>query len=519
MHRIEKFDTDYELGQDNIRLLGMDVHNPVFIISAGFMVFFILLALAMPELSLTTLTNLKNWSLQTFDSFLMVSVSLIFFFCIALMLSPAGTIRFGGKSASPEFSYTSWLAMLFAAGMGIGLLFWGTAEPMAYYTDWFGTPLSVEGRSQQAFELAVPATIFHWGLQAWAVYALVGVSLAYFSFNRGLPLTIRSIFYPLLGERVWGWWGHVIDIIAVLSTIFGLVTSLGLGATQAAGGLHVLFDLPNNSISHLVIISLVTSVAIFSVIRGLDGGVKVLSNVNMVFALILFLFVLFTGPTLALIKGVGVNTARYLAELPTLSNWIGRSDEQWMQDWSVFYWAWWVSWSPFVGIFIARISKGRTVREFLLAVILVPTIVTILWMSVFGQSALMLARDGIGELANGISDPTLTTFQLLAELPFSQISSAASVILILVFFITSADSGSLVVNSITAGGKIESPMRQRVFWALVIGVIAAVLLVIGGNSALSALQSGAVVTGIPFTLVLLLMAVSLVKGLREANNA
>jgi len=505
--------SNYRIGQDNISIWGMDIHNPVFAISAGVITLFVMLSLFFPDTSFQWLSDVKAWCLSTFDSFIMGSVSLIFLFCCVLLVSPAGKIKFGGEDAKPEFSMKSWLAMLFAAGMGIGLLFWGTAEPIAYFSGWGGTPLNTTPFSEEAAALAVPTSVYHWGIQAWAIYGLVGVSLAHVTFNGGLPLSIRSAFYPLLGERVWGWPGHLIDIIAVLSTIFGLVTSMGLGAIQANSGLHLLFDIPNNYFSQVIIIIAVTAVAIFSVIRGLDGGVKLLSNINMILAFCLLLFVLLAGPTLELLKATGTNTFQYLVNLPQLSNWMNRPDESWMQGWSVFYWAWWVSWSPFVGVFIARISKGRTIRELLLAVLIVPTLVTILWMTTFGHSAVLLAQNGIGELAKGITDPTLTTFQLLAELPFPQISSFITVVLILVFFVTSADSGALVVDSITAGGKMTSPARQRIFWASTIGVIAIVLLVIGGNSVLNALQSGTVATGIPFTVVLLLMAVALIKSL------
>jgi BCCT family betaine/carnitine transporter len=330
-----------------------------------------------------------------------------------------------------------------------------------------------------------------------------------------MPLTIRSAFYPLLGDRIWGWKGHLIDIMAVMATIFGLATSLGMGAAQASSGLNFLFGIPDALNTQIAIVVGVTFLAIISVVRGLDGGVKVLSNVNMVLALLLLIFVAITGPTLAIFKGVFSSAAGYFSNLIPLSGWTDRPDETWMQDWTVFYWAWWISWSPFVGMFIARISRGRTIREFLIAVLLIPPFVTLLWMSSFGISALEQAQNGIGGLANGISTASLATFQMLENLPFNQVTTGLGILLVMVFFVTSSDSGSLVIDSITAGGKLDAPTPQRIFWAVLQGGIAGALLFGGGKEALSALQAGAIATGLPFTLILLLMCLSLYRGLAE----
>lgn len=497
----------------------MDVHNPVFFISAGLIITFVTATIMFPEVANEGLSQVKQWCLTNFDSFLMSSASILLFFCLALVISPVGAIRLGGTEAKPEFSYRSWFSMLFAAGMGIGLMFWGVAEPMAYFSDWGGTPFGVEAFTPEAADLAMAATLYHWGLHAWAIYAIVGLSLAFFCFNRGMPLTLRSAFYPLLGERIWGWPGHLIDIIAVLATIFGLATSLGLGASQAAAGLHFLFEIPNTLNTKISIIIGVTLLAVISVVRGLEGGIKVLSNINMMFATLLLLFVIVAGPTQAIVIGIGSTAVDYFYQLIPLSLWTGRDDEQWMQDWTVFYWAWWVSWSPFVGMFIARISRGRTVREFLIAVLLVPTLVTLVWMSSFGISALDQAQNGIGALANGIDSASLATFQMLENLPLPQITTGLGILLIMVFFVTSSDSGSLVIDSITAGGKLDAPVPQRIFWAVMEGVIAGALLFGGGKAALGALQAGAIATGLPFTLVLLLMCVTLYRGLSEELNA
>ncbi|WP_290537871.1 MULTISPECIES: BCCT family transporter [Alcanivorax] len=513
------YDTDYDVGQDNVQVLGMDLHNPVFFISAVLVIAFVAGTLAFPESANGMLNGAKGWAIEHFDWLFMVSGNIFVLFCVALALLPTGKIRLGGQKAKPEFSTLSWFAMLFAAGMGIGLMFWSVAEPVAYLNgQWYGTPLGVEAGSEEARHMAMGATMYHWGLHPWAIYAVVALSLAFFSYNKGMPLTIRSAFYPILGERCWGWPGHIIDTLAVVATIFGLATSLGLGAQQASGGLHFLFDTPNAINVQIAIIFGVTAVAVISVMRGLDGGVKILSNINMTLALFLLFFVIIAGPTLLIITGFGTTAVDYLSNIVPLSNWIGREDDAWFHGWTVFYWAWWISWSPFVGMFIARISKGRTVREFITAVLLVPTIITIIWMSAFGGSGLNQAINGVGELAGGISDASLALFQMLENMPFTSIMSFLGIVLVLVFFVTSSDSGSLVIDSITAGGKLDAPVPQRVFWAVMEGVIAGALLYGGGKEALKALQSGAVATGLPFTFVLLLMCVSLYMGLSAESK-
>ncbi|WP_129139045.1 BCCT family transporter [Modicisalibacter coralii] len=505
-------------GQDNTQVLGLDFHNPVFPLSAIAILAFIIYALVYPDAANTQMVTARTWAIDHFDWLFMIAGNVFVIFCLTMIVLPVGRIRLGGSGARPEFSTLSWFAMLFAAGMGIGLMFWSVAEPVAYYTDWYGTPLNVPAGTPDAASAAMGATLYHWGLHPWAIYAVVGLSLAFFAFNKGLPLTLRSAFQPLLGERVRGWPGHVIDIVAVLATIFGLATSLGLGATQAAGGLAFLFDVPNTLGTQIAIIVVVSAIALFSVWRGLDGGVKLFSNINMVIAAALLLFVIAAGPTLLIVTGIGHASLDYLTHIVPLSNWIGRDDTSWFHGWTVFYWAWWISWSPFVGMFIARVSYGRTVREFLIAVLLVPTLVTIVWMSAFGGTALYQAAHGIGALAEGIDDVSLSMFHMLAQLPLPGLTSTLAIVLVLVFFITSSDSGSLVIDSITAGGKLDAPKGQRVFWATLEGVIAGALLYGGGSQALGALQAGAVATGLPFTVVLLLMCVSLYRGLRAEQH-
>lgn len=352
------------------------------------------------------------------------------------------------------------------------------------------------------------ATIFHWGLHPWAIYGVVALGLALFAYNKGLPLTMRSIFYPVFGERVWGWPGHIIDILAVFATLFGLATSLGLGAQQANAGLSFLFGMPDTDVTRVLLIICITAIATISVVAGLDAGVRRLSEINMVLAALLLLFVIATGPTLAIVSGFFLNLAAYVEYLPALSNPFGREDDNFRQGWTAFYWAWWISWSPFVGMFIARVSRGRTVREFMIAVLLVPSLVSVLWMTSFGGTAISLIGAGFNDISEAALE--LQLFAMLSHLPLTSISSFVGIILVIVFFCTSSDSGSLVIDTITAGGKVDAPTAQRVFWATFEGLVAIALLLGGG---LAALQAAAVSTGLPFTIVLLLGCYALARGL------
>ena len=510
--------TDYETGQDNIRKFGMDMHHPVFAVASVLVVLFVIVTLIAPNEAKTGFDGAKAWSIANFDWLFTIAGNVFVIFCLLLIVAPVGRVRIGGVDAKPEFSTGSWFAMLFAAGMGIGLMFWSVAEPAAYYTDWYGTPLNAAPRTPAGAEAAMGATMFHWGLRPWAIYAVVGLALAFFAYNKGLPLTIRSAFYPLIGERTWGWAGHAIDIVAVMATIFGLATSLGFGAQQAASGMKFLFGIDDGIATQVAIIFGVTFIAVISVVRGLHGGVKLLSNLNMGLAGLLLAFVIVAGPTTAILTGVWSAGAAYAGNILALSDWMGRADETFYHGWTVFYWAWWISWSPFVGMFIARISRGRTVREFVTAVLLVPTLVTLVWMAAFGGTGLAQITAGVGELANGIDEVSLALFQMLANLPLTQITSFIAIVLVLVFFITSSDSGSLVIDSITAGGKLDAPVPQRIFWATMEGVIAGALLFGGGADALGALQAAAITVGLPFTVVLLAMCVSLYMGLSHERK-
>ncbi|MEZ9935225.1 BCCT family transporter [Vibrio breoganii] len=506
--------TDYQIGQDNVQKWGFDVHNAVFSASAGLTILFLLAMVFLDaDTAKTALDGLKWQIIGSFDALFIWAGNIFVVFCLALIVSPYGKIRLGGKDAVPEYSALSWIAMLFAAGMGIGLMFWSVAEPVAYFTGWYETPLNVEANTAEAAKLALGATMYHWGLHPWAIYGVVALSLAFFAYNKGLPLSIRSIFYPILGDRAWGWPGHLVDILAVLATLFGLATSLGLGAQQAASGIQHVFGVEAGFGMQVAVISFVTLLAIVSVMRGMHGGVKLVSNINMIIAFVLLVFVLIIGNHVTF-ASISTTLVSYVENIIPLSNPHGRDDEAWFQGWTVFYWAWWISWSPFVGMFIARVSKGRTVRQFMTAVLIVPTTVTLIWMSTFGGLAIDQVINNVGILGTkGLTDVSLAMFEMFDAMPMANMLSIIAIILVMVFFVTSSDSGSLVIDSITAGGKLDAPMPQRVFWAFMEGAIAVAMLWVGGSEAVQALQAGAISTALPFTFVLLAMCVSLLMGM------
>ena len=515
-------ETDYTIGQDNIQpklgRFGLDIHNPVFAISGLTIVVLVFFALLFPDQAGSFFGWLRPALTSTFDWFFLLAANVFVLLALALAVSPLGKVRLGGMDATPDYSYPAWFAMLFAAGMGIGLMFFGVSEPISHFTssvaDGAGSPESwaplagAAGNEEEARRLGMAATIFHWALHPWAIYAIVGLSLGLFAFNKGLPLSIRSIFYPIFGERIWGWTGHVIDTLAVFATIFGLATSLGIGAEQANAGLEFLFGVPVNDLSKVLLIAGITGIALVSVIAGLDVGVKRLSEINMILAALLLFFVIAAGPTLAIATGFFGNLVAYAEYLPALSNPFGREDTNFSQGWTSFYWAWWISWSPFVGMFIARVSRGRTVREFIVCVLLIPSAVSVLWMTSFGGTAISLLDAGYQAVADAPLE--LKLFAMLDSLPMAAITSVVGIVLVVVFFVTSSDSGSLVIDTITAGGKVDAPVSQRVFWASFEGLVAIALLLGGG---LGALQAASVSTGLPFAAVLLLGAFALVKGL------
>jgi BCCT family betaine/carnitine transporter len=526
-------ETEYEIGQNNIEArigpFQVDIHNPVFMISGITIIVFVIYALVFREQASEAFGALRPWLTSTFDWFFMSAANIFVVFCLFLIVSPWAKVRLGGADATPDYGYLGWFAMLFAAGMGIGLMFFGVLEPVYHMalSNPLGTPSPFDADGNiipenvaAARSMGMAATIYHWGLHPWAIYAVLALALALFSYNKGLPLTIRSAFYPIFGERVWGWTGHVIDIIAVFATLFGLSTSLGLGAQQAGAGLEFVYGITNTVTLQVILIIGITLIALVSVVRGLDGGVKVLSEINMGLAALLLLFVLFAGPTLAILAGFGDGLVAYLRDVVPLSNPVGRTDDAYREGWTAFYWAWWISWSPFVGMFIARVSRGRTVREFIISVLLIPSLVCVLWMAVFGGSAIeQVFTNAESQVRAYVIDgysPELSLFGMLSELPLTAITSTIGIILVVVFFVTSSDSGSLVIDTITAGGKVDAPVPQRVFWATFEGAVAITLLLGGG---LNALQAMVISTGLPFTLILLAMCVTIVQGLRSERSA
>jgi betaine/carnitine transporter, BCCT family len=520
--------TDYVVGQDNIKgqlgPIGFDIHNRVFVVSALASAIFIVLTLLFPERAESVFQSIVAFSTGTLDWYFMILVDFFILFCLALVVLPYGSVRLGGADARPDHSYLSWFAMLFTAGIGIGLLFFGVLEPV-YHAN-VSLPLGVESpfgadgelnpaAIADASALGLAGTYLHWGIHGWAVYIVMALALGLFTYNKGLPFSIRSAFFPILGERVWGWWGHVIDILAVFSTLFGLATSLGLGAQQANAGMNFVFGLEVSTLTQVIVIILVTAVALVSVWRGLEGGLKKLSEINMILAVLFFFFVLFAGPTLLALSGFWSGLTTYVTDFIPLSAPFGRDDDAFRQSWTIFYWAWWISWAPFVGMFIARVSRGRTVREFILCVLLVPSLFIFIWMGVFGSTALeQLYADPAGSLVKEyVIDnyrPELSLFGMLNELPLTGLMSTLGIVLALIFFVTSSDSGSLVIDTITAGGKIDAPRPQRMFWAVIEGLIAIVLLIGGG---LTALQAGVTATAIPFSIVMLLLCYSIIKAL------
>ena len=420
--------------------------------------------------------------MSTFDWVFMSAGNFFVLFCLLLLVAPVGRVRLGGADARPDYSRATWFAMLFAAGVGIGLMFFGVSEPVEHFLQ---PPLGLEAADTAAARLGMAGAIYHWGIHGWAIYAVVALSIAFASYNLGLPMTLRSAFYPLMGEAVWGRFGHGIDILAVFATLFGLATSLGLGAEQVAAGLARVWGTPPTNAMQVLLIASITSMALVSVVSGMEKGIKRLSEANLLLALLLLAFVLTLGPTRDIATGVVTSLGQYLASIGPLSNWVGREDLHFMHDWTTFYWAWWISWSPFVGLFIARVSRGRTVRELIGCMLIIPTLLVALWMNAFGGTAVSQYVDR-GHLdviaAVQAQQPEIALFELLETLPLTNVTSFIGLLLVVVFFVTSSDSGSLVIDTITAGGKLDAPVAQRVFWCVFEGLIAIALLLGGGHA-------------------------------------
>jgi choline/glycine/proline betaine transport protein len=496
-------------GKPDLRLFD-SVCRPVFFISAGLIVLVCIYGVGFSEHAAVTFSAIQKWLVTNFGWFYMMSIAFFFGFVIYLVFSRFANIKLGPDDSEPDYSYVSWFSMLFSAGMGIGLLFFGVSEPLTH----FAQPPSGTGGTAEAAGRAMEITFFHWGLQAWSVYIVVGLSLAYFSFRHGLPLSIRSALYPLIGERIYGPIGHAVDIFAVLGTMFGVATSLGLGVMQVNAGLSFLFDVEVSTTVQIILIVFITAMATVSVVAGLDAGIRRLSELNLILAVVMLVFILLAGPTATLLGALMQNIGGYLSSMVEMTfNRHAYQPIEWMGDWTLFYWAWWISWSPFVGMFIARISRGRTIREFIVGVLLVPAGFTFLWLSFFGNTALVmeLADNGVSLVNTALEDSPTTLFMMLGQLPWSTLMSVVATLLIMTFFVTSSDSGSLVIDIITSGGNEDPPVWQRIFWAVAEGVVAAALLLAGG---LSALQTASIISALPFACVMFLMCFGLHKGLR-----
>ncbi|WP_222913940.1 BCCT family transporter [Natrinema sp. SYSU A 869] len=514
-------ESERDPGDTNVQKWGFDVHPVVFPVTLLLVAVFVAATVLLGEQAATVYSDVRSFFEGNFSWFYLLSVNFFIAVLLFFAFSKYGKIRIGGVEAEKEFSDFSWMAMLFSAGMGIGLMFYSVSEPMVYYSDVPGF-FDAEAGTGMAGVAALTQTFFHWGIHPWGIYGLVGLSLAFFSFNRGLPLTFRSIFWPLLGDRIYGWPGHLIDLVTVFATLFGLATSLGLGVKQINTGLsYILGDIlgvvsvPTGTVPQILLIAIITTIATASVAAGLEGGVKRLSTLNVYLMFALFGFVVLVGPTVfifgAWVQGLG----SYFTNLPSLAFFTGTLSDgsSTVNDWTVFYWAWWIAWSPFVGTFIARISRGRTIKEFVVGVLVIPSLFSTVWLAAFGGSALFNSLQGNGAVltAHEQAGQTVAMFALLDQFPFGAVFGLLAILVVAMFFVTSSDSGSLVIDHLTSGGKHDVPKTQRIFWAITEGVVAALLLYSGG---LNALQTAAIATGFPFSLVLIVMCYTMYLGLQ-----
>lgn len=489
------------------------VSKPVFITSSLLIVGFIIFGAFFTETAGAVFSFLQNFITDKFGWLFIILVNTALALCIYLAMSRYGDIRLGNQTERPQYNLFSWIGMLFSAGIGIGLVYWGTAEPLYH----FMAPPMGDAETVEAAKQAMNISFMHWGLHAWAIYTIVALSLAYFHFRRGLPLSIRSTLYPLLGKKIYGRWGHTVDILAVFGTMFGVVTSLGLGVMQINSGLEKLFGTPNSLTVQFGLIAFITALAAASVLMGLDKGIKRLSDINIGFTIVLLAFMVILGPTLFIFDSFIENIGNYLTVIVPLGTWgESYSGTDWQSSWTIFYWAWWVSWAPFVGIFIARISRGRTIREFTLGVLLIPMLILFFWFTTFGGVAVhMELASAVSGVSPGLveavqADSGSAIFKLVEYYPLAKPITLLIVVMIMLWFVTSSDSASFVIDMLTAGGDTNPPKIQRLFWATTEGVIAAILLAAGG---LSALQAAAIVAGLPFALVVFVMMYALLRGL------
>lgn len=483
---------------------------PVFFTSTGILLLLVAYAAIFPEDATLRFQKLQSAIVTNMGWYYVLIVAILLVTVVVISMSRFGDIKLGAEHEKPEYSFGSWLSMLFSAGIGIGLLFFGVAEPVMHYLD----PPDVATGTVEAARSAMVLSIFHWGFHVWAIFAGVALILGYFSYRHNLPLTLRSALYPLIGERIHGPIGHAVDIFAIVSTVCGVATTLGFGVLQMNSGLNHLFGIPVGQATQVILIIATTALATLSVAVGLDAGIKRLSQLNMSLAAVLCLTILVLGSTVYLLQTFVQNVGSYLSVLVNRTfNLYAYEPTDWIGGWTIFYWGWCMSWSPFVGLFIARISRGRTIREFTVGTLLVPTLITIVWLTVFGNSAIHMIRDeGLDSLAEIIQeDQSLALFQFLEQFPFSEILSFLAIVLVVIFFVTSADSGALVMNMLSSHGRDDTPVWQRIFWAALIGIVAIALLLAGG---LASLQTAAITSALPFSIILLAAIYGLIKALR-----
>ncbi|GEN46130.1 glycine betaine uptake BCCT transporter [Alkalibacillus haloalkaliphilus] len=487
----------------------------VFIASLAIMLILVGLGIFWPDGLEEITTNVQAFISESFGWYYLLAVTFFTIVCLVFLITPLGKIKLGKQDEKPEFSRPTWIAMLFSAGMGIGLVFWGSAEPINHYS--LMSPTASELGTDQAVKEAMYYTFFHWGIHAWGIYGIVALILAYFSFRHDRSGLISATLHPLFGRKsMEGSPGKIIDILAVIATVIGVATTLGFGAVQINGGLAYLLDIPSGFMLQLIIISVVTVLFMISAWTGLAKGIKILSNVNMVLAVLLFLFMIIVGPTLFIMNMFTNSIGSYVQNLPTMSFRIAPLNEEvreWIDAWTIFYWAWWIAWSPFVGIFIARVSRGRSIREFVFTVLIIPSLIGFLWFSTFGGSAISLEHNGVDTLSNLATEEML--FGVFSHYPFGMVASVIAIILISTFFITSADSGTYVLGMMTTNGSHHPGRRIKLIWGVILSATALALLYTGG---LQALENTMIVAALPFSVIMLLMVVSFVKAIYKEGK-
>ncbi|RKQ16764.1 glycine betaine uptake BCCT transporter [Ureibacillus endophyticus] len=465
---------------------------------------------AAPESFEKTTGNIQEFLTSSFGWYYLILVTVIALFCIFLIFSPVGVIRLGKQDEKPEFSRASWFAMLFSAGMGIGLVFWGAAEPLSHFVD----PPLAEPSTDAAYKEAMRYTFFHWGIHAWGIYAIVALVLAYFNFRKGEPGLISATLKPVLGKKAMdGILGTIVDVLAVVATVVGVATTLGFGATQINGGLSFLFGIPSNFTIQLIIVAIVTVLFIISAASGLGKGIQILSNANMFLAIALLILMFIVGPTILILNMFTDSIGGYIQNIVQMSFRIAPLNDEhrsWINSWTIFYWAWWISWAPFVGIFIARVSKGRTIREFVIGVLLLPTLVSFIWFAVFGTSAIEIQKAVPTDISSLATEEVL--FAIFNELPWSTILSIVAIALVSTFFITSADSATFVLGMQTTNGSLTPPNAVKITWGIAQSIVALVLLFSGG---LQALQNALIIAAFPFSFIIILMMISLYRSLAK----